>query len=219
MPEESPWLKEIPSTKKILQEALNEIEIDVENPSSTARRLEEKCHELYRKYESIVREKWRDKVSPDRLELSLSQSRVSRAGHTVELILETLLKVFGVKYERNKRINEEQLDFVIPDVETLKKNPRNAVVISVKREVRERWREVVGEAYILREVIGIPDNIWFVSLYEPPEYAVKTMTALRIRVYVPDEFYEKFKKYGARKFLEMFDDLKKFRKTKTLRDF
>ncbi len=165
MPEESPWLKEIPSTKKILQEALNEIEIDVENPSSTARRLEEKCHELYRKYESIVREKWRNKVSPDRLELSLSQSRVSRAGHTVELILETLLKVFGVKYERNKRINEEQLDFVIPDVETLKKNPRNAVVISVKREVRERWREVVGEAYILREVIGIPDNIWFVSLY------------------------------------------------------
>ncbi len=48
---------------------------------------------------------------------------------------------------------------------------------------------------------------------------MKTMTALRIRVYVPDEFYEKFKKYGARKFLEMFDDLKKFRKTKTLRDF
>ena len=57
---------------------------------------------------------------------------------------------FGIEYERNKKINEEQLDFVIPNVETLKKEPKNAIIISVKREVRERWREVVGEAYILR---------------------------------------------------------------------
>lgn len=219
MAEKSPWLKEIPSTKEILNEALKEVKIDLENPSLTARKLEEKCHEIYRKYESQVREKWKDKVPIDKLELSLSQSRVSRAGHTVELILETILKILGIEYERNKKINDEQLDFVIPNVETLRKDPKNAVIISVKREVRERWREVVGEAYILREVVGIPDNIWFVSLYEPPEYAVKTMTALRIKVYVPDEFYEKFEKYGAKRFSEMFDDLKKFRKTKTLDDF
>jgi len=219
MANKSPWLKEIPSTKEILNEALKEVEIDLENPSLTARRLEEKCHEIYRRYEARVRERWKDKVPIDELELSLSQSRVSRAGHTVELILQTLLDLMGIEYERNKKINEEQLDFVIPNVETLKKDPKNAVIISVKREVRERWREVVGEAYILRKIIKIPDNIWFVSLYEPPEYAVETMVKLNIKVFVPDEFYEKFEKYGARRFSEMFEELKRFRRTKTLTDF
>jgi len=219
MANKSPWLKEIPSTKEILNEALKEVEIDLENPSLTARRLEEKCHEIYRRYEARVRERWKDKVPIDELELSLSQSRVSRAGHTVELILQTLLDLMGIEYERNKKINDEQLDFVIPNVETLKKDPKNAVIISVKREVRERWREVVGEAYILRKIIKIPDNIWFVSLYEPPEYAVETMVKLNIKVFVPDEFYEKFKKYGARKFSEMFEELKRFRRTRTLTDF
>jgi len=190
MPNRSPWLGEIPSTKDILADALKEVEIDLENPSLTARKLEEKCHEIYRRYEAKVREKWKDKVPIDKLELSLSQSRVSRAGHTVELILQKLLDLMGIEYERNKKINEERLDFVIPNVETLKKDPKNA-----------------------------PDNIWFVSLYEPPEYAVKTMTKLNIRVYVPDEFYEKFKEHGARRFSEMFEDLRRFRRTRTLTDF
>ena len=145
MADKSP-LKEIPSTREILKEAIKEVEIDIERPSLTARKLEKKCHEIYRKYEERVREKWKDKVPVEELEKSLSQSRVSRAGHTIELILQTLLDCFGIKYERN--INEEQLDFVIPNVETLKKDPENAIIISVKREVRERWREVVGELHI-----------------------------------------------------------------------
>jgi len=208
MADKSP-LKEIPSTREILKEAIKEVEIDIERPSLTARKLERKCHEIYRKYEERVREKWKDKVPIEELEKSLSQSRVSRAGHTIELILQTLLDCFGIKYERNKKINEEQLDFVIPNVETLKKDPENAIIISVKREVRERWREVVGEAYILRKIVKIPDNIWFVSLFEPSEYAVKTMTKLNIKVYVPDEFQERFKKYRAKRFSEMFEELKK----------
>ena len=149
MADKSP-LKEIPSTREILKEAINEVEIDIERLSLTARKLEKKCHEIYRKYEERVRAKWKDKVPIEELEKSLSQSRVSRAGHIIELILQTLLDCFGIEYEGNKKINEEQLDFVIPNAETLKKDPENAIIISVKREIRERWREVVGEAYILR---------------------------------------------------------------------
>jgi len=78
-------LKEIPSTREILKEAIKEVEIDIERPSLTAGRLEKKCHEIYRKYEKRVREKWKDKVSIEELEKSLSQSRVSRAGHTIKL--------------------------------------------------------------------------------------------------------------------------------------
>ena len=91
MADKSP-LKEIPSTREILKEAIKEVEIDIERPSLTARKLEKKCHEIYRKYEERVREKWKDKVPVEELEKSLSQSRVSRAGHTIELILQT----FGV---------------------------------------------------------------------------------------------------------------------------
>lgn len=217
---ESPWLNEIPSTEKILEEALEDIKIDLDNPSITAKRLEEKCYEIYKRYEAKVREEWKDKTEIDKLEKSLSQSRVSRAGHTVELILQRLLDYMGVEYERNVKINGEQLDLVIPNKETLKKDQKNAVIISIKRKVRERWREVVGEAYILRKIFEIPDNIWFVSLFEPPEYAVKIMVKLNIRVYIPDEYYnDEFKKLGARKFSEMFEELSRFRKTKTLSDF
>ena len=79
MADKSP-LKEIPSTREILKEAINEVEIDIERLSLTARKLEKKCHEIYRKYEERVREKWKDKVPIEELEKSLSQSRVSRAG-------------------------------------------------------------------------------------------------------------------------------------------
>jgi len=83
MTDKSP-LKEIPSTREILKEAINEVEIDIERPSLTARKLEKKCHEIYRKYEERVREKWKDKVPIEELEKSLSQSRVSRTGHTIK---------------------------------------------------------------------------------------------------------------------------------------
>ena len=51
-------------------------------------------------------------------------------------------------------------------------------------------------------------------MFEPSEYAVKTITKLHIKVYVPDEFHERFKKYGAKRFSEMFEELKKRTKEK-----
>ena len=53
------------------------------------------------------------------------------------------------------------------------------------------------ENYILRKIVKIPDNIWFVSLFEPSEYAVKTMTKLNIKVYVPDELKKRTKEKRA----------------------
>ena len=102
MADKSP-LKEIPSTREILKEAIKEVEIDIERPSLTARKLEKKCHEIYRKYEERAREKWKDKVPIEELEKSLSQSRVSRAGHTIELILQTLLDCFGLNMKGTRK--------------------------------------------------------------------------------------------------------------------
>lgn len=213
MAKEHLWLKEIPSAKKILNKALNKVEIDKEDLSKTATLLESKCEEIYRRYEKEAREKYRDKADPAELEKSLNQTRVTRGGRTVELIFYKLLDEFDIEYEKKPKINEERPDIVIPSKKILLEKPESAVIISIKRKVRERWREVVGEAYILRKIHKIPDNIWFFSLFEPPKYAVKTMVNLGIRVYVSDRYYVDFKNFGARRFSEMFKELSKYRKT------
>ncbi len=56
----------------------------------------------------------------------------------------------GVRYPKGRE--GEKLDIIIPSKETMYANPGKTAGISVKRKVRERWREVVGEAYLLREI-------------------------------------------------------------------
>lgn len=192
------WLREIPTSRKILEEAIAELDFEVllrsnKPASELARAIEKKCHEIYQRYEDAVRRKWKDNADSKVLEQSLQQSKMSRAGRTTELILKLLLDKFGIRYEEKPLINGERPDFVIPNVETLKKNAKKAVILSVKRKVRERWREVVAEAYILRKIQGIPDNIWFVTLEcDIPEYAVEIISKLDMRIYIPDECYERF---------------------------
>ena len=69
------------------------------------------------------------------------QSRATRAGQTVELIIHKLLEIAGIPNDRNVRYpgkNGEMLDIVIPNKESLKTNPRGTIIISIKRQVRER---------------------------------------------------------------------------------
>lgn len=54
----------------------------------------------------------------------------------------------------------------------------------------------MGEAYILRKIHGIPDNVWFATLEcDIDDYIVATMTKLDIRVYIPDDCYEQFRRF------------------------
>jgi len=214
-----PWLKEIPKVDEILAEVLNKLGQDFltsvlsgqTTPSQACQLLEQQCHKRYIEYEEEVKKKYSKGYDPIRLESSLSQSRVTRAGDTVEKIFKYLLTLFEIPCERGVRYprdNGELLDFVIPNRSQLHSDPTKAVIISVKREVRERWREVVGEAYILREIHKIPDNIWFATITcDVSEYTIRSMVALRMRVYVPDECYSNFKPYGARPLSSMFEDL------------
>jgi len=155
-------------------------------------------------------------VDPARLEQSLQQSRMSRASKTTEEIFRLLIDSLGVRYERDARkgqIGGETPDFLIPDRETFDKDPSKAVILSVKRKVRERWREVVGEAYILK-IHGIPDNVWFATLEcDIDDYIVATMTKLDIRVYIPDDCYEQFRRFQkAYPLSQLFEDLLEFGK-------
>ena len=62
------WLEEIPSVIEILEEAKSELGfgglVGKVRPSELARMLERKCHEIYRRYEERVRERWKGEPLP-----------------------------------------------------------------------------------------------------------------------------------------------------------
>ncbi|MFQ6031535.1 MAG: type II restriction endonuclease [Candidatus Zixiibacteriota bacterium] len=76
--------------------------------------------------------------------LSISQSRKTRAGGSFEKHVKYLFELLEYPFERQSVLNG-RVDYVIPSVNAFKRNRTSCVVISVKRTLRERWRQVVGE--------------------------------------------------------------------------
>jgi hypothetical protein len=216
-----PWLKDLPAVDDILKRALKELgitnlrDLRKQPPYVIAEQLEKKCHEIYNRYESRIREKRRKglygPVDDQKFETSLANSRRARAGKTLEKIFISLLDAYNIKYERDVHINEVEFDFVIPSRMHAINNPRRSILISIKREVRERWKLTVGDAYILRYKYGYPllENVWFASLGEPPLEAVTAMASLCIRVYIPNSIYEDTKKRASKLLTE--GELKRIR--------
>lgn len=179
--------------------------------STTFAELERECWGRYLEYEDKVKEKWRQK-GLDVLEKSLSQSRPPRGGESSELILHHLLTLSGVPTSKRVRYPKggegELLDIIIPSKETMYANPDRTAVISVKRKVRERWREVVGEAYLLREIHRYRGRIFFVTMEaDLSVYAMKSLQKLNVTLYTPDKHASQFSTYGVRPASSLFQDL------------
>lgn len=198
-----PWLNDLPRIDKIIDDAIKNLKLTPDSiknmqPYTVILKLERECHRLYNLYEKEIRERVRKgfygSIDPRVLETSLSNARRARAGMTLEKLFMRLLNIYEIRYERNVHINKEiEFDFVFPSLQGVFKDPEHAVLLSLKREVRERWKLTVGDAYILRHKYGYPllDNIWFLSLGEPPVEAVTAMASLCIRVYLPNGIYDK----------------------------
>lgn len=207
-----PWLADIPPVDEIVEEAVKELIREMKRetgreglkedevlktlkPYQAMERLELKCREIYNRHEQQVREKFGrgayGSVDPKMFENSLANARRARAGATLEKIFLKLLNVYGISYKKHVRMGEAEFDFAIPSGEQALRNPHRSVLISLKREVRERWKLTVGDAYILRQKYGYPvlENIWFASLGEPPLEAIAAMTALCIVTYVPNDHF------------------------------
>ena len=80
--------------------------------------------------------------------LSISQSRKMRGGRDFELQFERLLDLAEIPFEKYRRIY--RVDFMIPSNEAFQRDPTTAIIASVKRTLRERWKEVVDELLALR---------------------------------------------------------------------
>jgi len=80
--------------------------------------------------------------------LSVAQSRKARGGSDFQLQFAHLLTLMEIPYEMVE--STFRVDFFIPDKATFDKNRTTAMIVSVKRTLRERWREVVEELYNTR---------------------------------------------------------------------
>jgi hypothetical protein len=80
----------------------------------------------------------------DQFFLSLSQSRRARAGKAFEHIIKSLFDVLGYPYTPHPVING-QPDFLLPSEEHFRNNAMDCIIFTVKRTLRERWRQIVTE--------------------------------------------------------------------------
>ncbi len=80
--------------------------------------------------------------------LSISQSRKARGGKDFELQIGAMLDLIEVPFQKRKRMH--RVDFMIPSDQAFEQSRSRALIISAKRTLRERWREVVEELYSMR---------------------------------------------------------------------
>jgi len=119
--------------------------------------------------------------------LSISQSRMTRGGRDFELQFGKLLELMNVPYQKIKRAY--RVDFMIPSDELFRRNPTAAAIVSAKRTLRERWREVVEELHAMRS-----PNIFLVTA--DPDVGKGHVKAIcgdyRIHLVVWDEVKERY---------------------------
>jgi len=75
--------------------------------------------------------------------LSIAQSRKQRGGQDFQLQVEFLLKNAAIPYE--KQATESRVDFLLPSKKAFEKDRPRSVVLSLKRTLRERWKQVASE--------------------------------------------------------------------------
>ena len=80
----------------------------------------------------------------DKFFLSLAQSRKSRDVKTFESIHNTLFQMLEYLFDEQIVINGKP-DFLMPSAKHYDTNPMECIIFTVKRTIRERWRQIVTE--------------------------------------------------------------------------
>ncbi len=84
-----------------------------------------------------------------KLEKHLGNMRKARGGQTFELAVMHLLRAIGISCEKPTGGAQQKLrriDLVVPDVQTALDEPDRAVFLTLKRTLRERWKQEVPAA-------------------------------------------------------------------------
>jgi EcoRII C terminal len=117
----------------------------------------------------------------DKYFLSLSQSRKARAGTSFQLIMTALLKRLNYTFEEQPILPDSKPDYVLPSKTWYSKNASDCIILTLKRTLRERWRQVPTE--------GNTGSTYFLATIDakvPPEELAK-MKTLNVKLVVPLE--------------------------------
>ena len=80
----------------------------------------------------------------DAFYLSIAQSRKARAGRAFEGIIRGLFKQCDYPFDENRVINGKP-DFIMPSEKHFRAHAADCSIFTVKRTIRERWRQIVTE--------------------------------------------------------------------------
>jgi hypothetical protein len=75
---------------------------------------------------------------------SIHQSRRTRAGGSFQYQVENLFNLAGFPFSKQTRLNGP-VDFLLPSEEYFHRYRHDAIVLSVKRTLRERWQQAIAE--------------------------------------------------------------------------
>jgi len=82
----------------------------------------------------------------DKFFLSISQSRKSRAGSAFEFIIREMLVRLEYPFSEQVVIGGAKPDYVLPSEKYFLERPLDSILLTAKRTLRERWRQIVTEA-------------------------------------------------------------------------
>lgn len=78
--------------------------------------------------------------------MSIIQSRKSRAGKAFEAAFDRLFSQLGYPYQVQQKVDRNSVpDFIVPGLDVYEDQPGEAVVFTLKRTLRERWRQILME--------------------------------------------------------------------------
>jgi DNA-binding cell septation regulator SpoVG len=124
----------------------------------------------------------------DKFFLSRTQSRRSRAGTAFEIFMQDVFIRLGYPFTPQPKLDGNP-DFVLPSIEHYRHNPLDVIVFTVKRSLRERWRQVATEATKGR-------GFFLATIDEKTSIGdIQYMQGERIFLVVPERIKMKFEHY------------------------
>lgn len=119
----------------------------------------------------------------DRVLLSASQTRKARAGRSFEFHIETMLQAGRVPHDVQAIMTAKRRpDFILPSLMVYRQSDRSynqALVLSAKTTLRERWKQVEGEINNCDLYLATVDD-------KIAENAIQSMQAAGIKLVVPE---------------------------------
>lgn len=140
--------------------------------------------------------------------LSNTQSRRSRAGQALHLIIEKILIYKKIAYQdksllTQKDLEVKEIDFIIPSKEKYIQDKTKVVAISCKTSLRERWEQVVAE----KNHIGLEKILLFTIGKDLKKKNNKRITERGIIIVTFPEIKKKYpKEENVITFEEAFDE-------------